>query len=179
MQRTIVLNALGGPGSGKSTLAFGLMSLLKSRGEKAEFVSEHAKELTYRRDWAALANQDAVTREQDRRIRELIGLVDFVVTDTAIPMGIVYADPTEFGDWFRSRCWQLHDSYTSFTVFVRRMKSYQTYGRKETEEEARRKDQEILDLFGPERIHYTVDGTEGAAEEVYAALMKFRDEIYA
>ncbi len=173
MLRTIVVNALGGPGSGKSTLAYGLIALLKARGHRAELVQEFAKELTYRRDWVTLANQDIVTREQDRRIRDLIGHVDVVVQDSALPLGIIYAQG-EFAEaeWFKRRVWELYEGYNNYTIFVTRRKKFQQYGRKQTEQESLALDQKILDLFGPERIDLIVNGDETAVETAYEALMK-------
>lgn len=168
--RTKVLNLIAGPASGKSTLAYGLMSLLKSRGHKAEFVPEYAKELTYRRDWAGLANQDAVTTEQDRRLRALLGQVDWIVHDTALPLGLVYAPAPYDEEWFERRVWDLYDGYDNYTVFVNRVKPYQDYGRRQTEEESRALDIKIKNLFGPERINLTVDGKEGSEEAVYRAI---------
>lgn len=172
MSRTIVINMLGGPGSGKSTLSYGLMSLLKSRGHKAEYVPEHAKEITYRRDWVALANQNAVTTEQDRRLRDLLGQVDWIIHDTALPLALMYASGDFAESWFADRVWQMFDGYDNFNIFVKRVKPYETYGRKQTEVEARALDTKILNLFGPDRIHFEVDGKEGNEELTYQALMR-------
>lgn len=170
--KTVVVNAIGGPGSGKSTLSFGLVAALKARGHRAECVLEYAKELTYRRDWETLKRQDVVTTEQDRRIRDLIGHVDFVIMDTSLPLGIIYAPEPYQEDWFARRAWELFDGYNNFTIFVRRVKAYQTYGRSQTEGEAQEIDKRILKLFDG-RIDLTVDGAEGSVEQAYESLMKF------
>lgn len=172
MSRTICVNLVSGPGAGKSTLAYGLMSLLKSRGHKAEYVPEYAKEITYRHDWIALANQNAVTTEQDRRLRDLLGQVDWIVHDTALPLGLMYA-PGDFAEpWFAERVWQMYNGYDNYTIFVKRIKKYETYGRRQTESEAKALDQKIFDLFGPDRINLIVEGREGNEEEAYQALMR-------
>lgn len=174
---TIVINFLGGPGSGKSTAAYGLIALLKARQQNAELVQEFAKELTFRRDWASLANQDIVTREQDRRIRDLIGLVDFVVQDSALPLGICYAQG-EFAEaeWFKRRVWELYDGYNNFTIFVRRKKVFEQSGRSQNEQQSRALDTKIFDLFGAARIDLIVDGDDKAPETAYGALMNFTGE---
>lgn len=172
MSKTIVVNMLGGPGSGKSTLSYGLMALLKSRGHKAEYVPEYAKEITYRRDWAALSNQNAVTSEQDRRLRDVLGQVDWIIHDTALPLGLMYAPEPYDQVWFADRVWQMFDGYSNFNIFVNRVKPYETYGRKQNEEEAKALDGRIRDLFGPDRIHFCVDGAEGNEELAYNRLMQ-------
>lgn len=170
--RTLVVNLIAGPGAGKSTLAYGLMSLLKSRGHKAEYVPEYAKEITYRRDWTLLANQNAVTTEQDSRLRALLGQVDWIVHDTALPLGLMYAEPPFNEKWFERRVWDLYEGYRNFTIFVKRVKPYQSYGRKQSEEESNVLDKRIYDLFGPDRIDLTVEGKEGAEHGAYQALME-------
>lgn len=171
MIRTIVVNMIGGPGSGKSTLAYGLMSLLKARGHKAEFVPEYAKEITYRRDWALLSNQNAVTTEQDHRLRVLLGQVDWIIHDTALPLGLIYA-PAPFNEpWFERRVWDLYEGYRNFTIFVNRVKPYETYGRSQSEDEARLIDARIKNLFGIDRINLTLDGKEGNEETAFQTLM--------
>jgi hypothetical protein len=168
---TVIINALGGPCSGKSTLSYGLMSLLKSRGHRAEYVPEYAKELVYRRDFTKLANQFEVTREQDRRLRDLLGQVDWIVHDTALPLGIIYAKPPFDEEWNVRRTWELYDGYENFTIFVKRVKAYEAYGRNQTEAEAVALDDQIKNLFGPSRINLTLEGKEGNEEEAYKALM--------
>lgn len=170
--RTLVINLISGPGAGKSTLAYGLMSLLKSRGHKAEYVPEYAKEITYRRDWTLLANQNAVTTEQDSRLRALLGQVDYIVHDTALPLGLMYAQTPFDEPWFERRVWDLYEGYRNFTIFVKRVKAYQAYGRKQTEEESRVLDQRIFELFGPDRIDLVLEGREGIEHQAYDELMK-------
>lgn len=169
---TIIVNTAGGPGSGKSTLSYGLIAMLKARGHKAELVPEYAKELTYRRDWKAIENQFEVTREQDRRLRDLLGQVDWVIHESALPLGILYAQSPFDEDWFIRRTWEMYEGYRNFTIFVKRVKAYQEYGRSQTENEAKALDKKIFDLFGPQRIDLIVEGSEGSVETAYEALMK-------
>jgi hypothetical protein len=170
MLRTVVVNALAGPGAGKSTLSYGLIAKLKAEGHRAELVTEYAKDLTWRRDFVALANQFEVTREQDRRLRDLVGQVDFIVHDTALPFGTIYAKAPYDEPWHVRRCWELFDSYRNFNVFVTRKKAYQTAGRNQTEAEAVELDKRIRALFDG-RIDIEVEGKSDAVDQVYDALM--------
>jgi len=147
---------------------------MKANKLKAELVTEFAKELVYRRDYATLANQFEVTREQDRRLRDLLGQVDFVVHDSAIPLGIIYATGPYAEDWNVRRTWEMFDGYNNFNVFVRRKKRYEAYGRTQTEEEARALDVKILDLFGQDRLHLVVDGDEDAVQKVFEAVTSLK-----
>ena len=154
-------------------MSYGLMSLMKARGHKVEFVAEYAKELTYRRDFKTLDNQFDVMREQDRRLRDLIGHVDFIVHDSALPLGLLYAKSPFNQKWFEDWTWELYESYRNFTIFVERAKAYETYGRKETEAQALEIDRRTIKIFGPERINLTLPGREGNDREAYTALMDF------
>jgi hypothetical protein len=169
---TLIVNTVGGPGSGKSTLSYGLIAKLKAEGVLAELVTEYAKDLTWRRDFAALGNQFEVTREQDRRLRDLLGQVDIIVHDTAIPLGLIYCPEIYREPWFEKRVWALYESYNNFTVFVKRKKKFQQTGRNQTEAEAKAIDHKILDLFGPALIDLSVDGNTDAVDIVYHAIMR-------
>lgn len=173
---TIIANFVGGPGSGKSTLAYEVIAKMKARGHRAELVQEYAKELVYRRDFHVIADQGLVTREQDRRLRDLLGHVDFVVHDSALLLGRIYATGDFEGEWFSRRVEALYNGYTNFNVFVNRVKKFQQYGRMQNEEQSRALDTKIKSLFGPDRINLTVDGCEGSGEIVYAAIMKFAEQ---
>lgn len=176
MQKTIILNTISGPGAGKSTLSHGLMAWLKSHDHKAEYVPEYAKELSFQRDWITLADQGLVTKEQDRRLRNLLGLVNFVVHDSALPLGRIYAQGDYASEWFERRCWELFDGYENFNVYVTRKKKYQQYGRNQTEEEARALDGRIRKFFEG-RIHLEVPGEEGSVAIVIEALLRHAEQV--
>lgn len=59
-----VVNIFAGPGAGKSTLAAYFYYKMKMAGVKVELVTEYAKDLTWRKDWETLGNQNLVFNEQ-------------------------------------------------------------------------------------------------------------------
>lgn len=168
---TVVVNLIAGPGAGKSTYSAGLFGILKMDGLKAELVQEFAKDKTYERDWNALANQFYCSAQQDKRLRRLLGQVDWVVNDSALPLGLAYARPPFDAAWFTAAIWNLFDTYTNFNVFVERVKPYQTYGRTQTEDEARDLDVRLRDLFAG-RIDLVVPGDDSAPHVIYEALKR-------
>lgn len=169
--QTLVVNTFGGPSSGKSTLAYGLMAKLKCEGHNAELVVEYAKELTYRRDFDALKNQFEVVREQDRRLRDLVGQVDIIVNDSPLLLGICYAIPPYDQPWNVQRTWELFNSYNNFNIFVRRVNPYQTSGRKESEDRSKEIDAQIAALFDSE-MDLRLDADESAVDRAYQAVLK-------
>jgi len=143
---------------------------MKAEDERCELVQEYAKELVYEQNWSALANQWLVTGEQDRRLRRLVGQVDYVIHDSPLPLGLVYAQaPFDGAPWFEQAVWGMFDTYRNFNIYVRRAKAYQAYGRVESEEEAHEKDERLLRLFEG-RIDLVVDGDRDAHRVIYEAI---------
>ncbi|WP_269929954.1 AAA family ATPase [Aminobacter sp. HY435] len=156
-----VVNLYAGPGAGKSTLAAGLFNLLKNLGYRVELVTEFAKDTTYERNFGLLQNQLAILAEQDRRLRRLEGQVDWVITDSPLPLGIVYMTP-EYEEWLVPAVWGAFRRYQNFHVLISRGdRAYQTYGRSQTLAEAMTLDTQIGHLFDQAR-----DGEEDFAMEV-------------
>lgn len=132
-----VINIYGGPGSGKSTTAAGLFNLMKGMEYRVELVTEFAKDLTYRKDDSTLHNQLAILGEQDRRIRSLVGQVDWVITDSPLPLGLAYMSE-EYSAWLPQAIWAAFGRYQNYHVLVERPddRPYAHYGRSQTEGEA-------------------------------------------
>lgn len=141
-----VVNLWAGPGAGKSTTAAGLFYLFKSEGIRCELVTEYAKDLVYeRRD---MTDQLAILAQQNKRLRRLQGHVDWVITDSPIPLGLIYVEPGSSWDqpWFREAVEAVYHQYDNVNVILGRVKAYQRYGRNQQEHEARALDEKIAAL---------------------------------
>lgn len=114
---------------------------MKLMGLKAELVTEFAKELVYSENHTDLNNQLLILAEQDRRMRRLVGEVDYIITDSPLLLTTVYnREGTYEGEWFTEAARALHRSYVNANFFILREKPYQQYGRSQTEDEAREYD---------------------------------------
>jgi hypothetical protein len=164
-----VINLWGGPGAGKSTTRAGLFYAMKMKQLKVEEAVEFAKELSYEKNYVTLQDQWKVTGEQHRRINILRDQVDYAITDSPLPLGILYADGRYDADWYRDAVWGLFDSFDNINVYVERVKRYQPFGRNQTEDEARIKDRELRRLVG-ERIDLYVPGDELAVGRILTFL---------
>lgn len=167
---TLIINLAGGPGSGKSTTTAGLFHYMKLRDVRCELVTEYAKDKTYESAWQPLANQWLITGKQDQRLRRLQDQVDIIVTDSPLPTGLLYAKDPFDQPWFDDAVWRLFDSYRNFTVMLNRVKKFQTYGRTQSEDEARQLDKTLRTLLDG-RIDLEVDGDEAAPEYIFRALV--------
>jgi hypothetical protein len=135
---------------------------MKCQGYKVELVTEFAKELVYERQYETLNNQFAVSRTQAHRQHRLNGKVDVMITDSPLLLGLHYAGPsctTELRDFI----WNEWRRYDNENYFIGRVKPYQPYGRRQSEDSARHVDTQLLDMCGRHRVplnHF--DGNDSA-----------------
>lgn len=140
-----VINFFAGPGAGTSTMAAGVFHRMKSAGMSVELVTEYAKELVWRGDYKTLENQALVTQEQFTRVACLRGKVDYVVTDSPILLGKIYAPPAQ--ECVGDNAIKLFKLFDNVNFFVTRVKPYVPVGRRESEESARFVDAQLYHLL--------------------------------
>ena len=151
-----VINLYGGPGTGKSTLATRLFSDMKLQGFKVEYVPEFAKDLTYAGRFKCLTNQLYITANQYYRMK-IITDVDYLIADSPILLGKIYADIYNVkSDHYSGLVEELYNEFINFDFFIQRYKEYQTYGRNQTEEEAKAIDGLVLEELS-NKNYYTID----------------------
>lgn len=92
-----MIQIFGGPGAGKSVLAAELfVAMKKSSIGTVELIQEYAKELVWQERYHELKNQSIVTAGQIAKTMPLNGKVDYLITDSPLLLGLVYArDPKE------------------------------------------------------------------------------------
>lgn len=151
-----VINLFGGPGTGKSTTAADLFALMKWKNINVELVNEYAKEVTWAERFATLEDQLYIMAKQNHKLWRLNGKVDWVVTDSPLILSLVYAKPDYLPKYYRVFGQELYDSYDNINIFLQREKPYHKIGRNQTEEEAKEKDREILQLLKECNYNYTV-----------------------
>ncbi len=152
------INLFGGPGTGKSTTAAGTFSGMKAGGYKVELIQEFAKELVYAENWTTLSDQFLVTATQHHRSFLLKGKVDYVIHDSPILLGVVYADFEPItGAYYEQFVVSLFKGFNSINIFLERdlvAHPYQTYGRSQSVDKAIEKDREILALLEKHSIDF-------------------------
>ncbi len=162
----IVINLWGAPSSGKSTGASYIFSQLKMRGYNVELVTEFAKDLTWDENQAALNNQFYVSGCQSYRLSRLKNKVDFVITDSPLPIGIIYLNslaPRHLEDTI----WEDFNSYNNINFYIKRVKPYSKIGRNQTAEESDKIAYNILDLLNHSHINYTkVNGNKSGYDYI-------------
>lgn len=163
-----VINLWGGPGVGKSTTRAGLFFLMRCKGLNVEEVTEYAKDLTYDKDRLRLADNWGILKEQARRVNRLAHAgVDYVVTDSPLPLVLLYAAPQDF-DLLGYRAWSLYDDHENINFRIRRRAPYSPIGRTQTEAESLALCRK-LDKLQPKGT-MVVDGDYMAPETIYRCL---------
>lgn len=153
MKKTLVVNLFAGPGTGKSTTMAGVFSELKWNGINAEIAPEYAKELVWEDRGKTLSDQIYVFGKQNHQISRLQGEVDVVITDSPIVLSLIYK-PTDMTESFEKFAVDVFKQQNSLNIFLKRFKKYEPKGRLQTEEEAKKKDDEIKKLLDDQEIQY-------------------------
>ncbi len=135
-----VISLWAGPGAGKSTAAAGLFARMKRLRFHCELVTEYAKDLTYEKNFSALRYQMKVLGEQSYRIARLAGQTEYVITDSPIPLSLIYCKPEEREvlEPIVRHLWEQNDN---IPLILRRTDApFVAYGRNENLEQAQNLD---------------------------------------
>lgn len=163
-----VINLFGGPGTGKSTTAADLFALMKWKNINVELVNEYAKEVTWAERYQILEDQLYIMAKQNHKLWRLKGKVDWVITDSPLILSLVYAKHDYFPAYYRAFGHELYNHYDNINIFLQRQKPYHKIGRNQTEEEAREKDSEILELLYKYNYPYhTIPANQDAKLEIF------------
>ena len=143
----LVVNLFGGPGCGKSTTAAWLFSELKQRQISCEYVTEFAKDLTWERNLDALSCQEYVFGNQSYRMSRVKDKVDVLITDSPLPLSIIYNHGRLMEPEFSRLVWQVYNKYDNINFYLTRPSIYDETGRNESKEEALVIDSNLLSVL--------------------------------
>lgn len=148
MNKPIIINLWGAPGTGKSTGAAYIFAKIKMLGVNAELVTEYAKDKVWENNSVALENQLYISAKQAFRISRCADKVDVIITDSPLPLGIIYNQhPEVLGDCYNEVLLKLYNNYNNLNYYITRAKPYNPVGRLQTEEESKELEDKILKLL--------------------------------
>ena len=167
MKKPIVINLFGPPGSGKSTGAAQVFAALKKSGVNAELVTEFAKDKTWEHNATALGCQEYVFGKQSYRLTRCRDAVDIIVTDSPLPLSIIYNNNPVLNDKFNEVVLSVFDTYHNFNYYINRVKPYNPKGRNQTEDESDALGESIKNLLVMSGIEYkTDDGNDAGYQSI-------------
>lgn len=158
MIETKYINIFGGPGIGKSTTAAIVFTELKKRSVNVELVTEVAKDFVWEDRMKTLMIQPYVTVKQFRNLVRVKGQVEYVVTDAPVMLGILYANkyakdlPSSYVTFVADL--HRHVLQPSINIMLERTHKYDANGRYQTEDEAKKLDQEIENILSAFGVSY-------------------------
>jgi hypothetical protein len=169
-----VINLFGGPGCGKSTAASGLFYEMKKLQLNVELVQEYAKDVTWEQRYNLLDDQIYIFAKQQRRIARLVDSgIEWVITDSPIPLGLVYMKPNSLSENFPKLVMEVFNQYKNYNFFLQRYYPYNPIGRNQKDlEEAEMYDRKILTLLDACKIpNSTINGGEIAVEQIMKSVV--------
>ena len=131
---TKIINLYGAPGSGKSTIASGLFYHMKRAGLNVEIAPEYVKPKLFEENTYVFKDQLYCFAKQHKKLRELNGKVDFIITDSPLLMSLIY-NSTEV-PLFNELVLQYYNQYDNMNFLLKRNHVYHTEGRMQTEQES-------------------------------------------
>lgn len=157
---TKVINFFAGPGAGKSTVAAGVFAAMKRKNINCEYVPEYAKELAWKGDMNGIVDQFHVFGEQHFRQSSMVGKVDYLVCDSPLILGVLYA-PKHYPNCFNESVWWAFNQFDNVNFFVNRRTSFNPAGRIHTLEQSLEKDKQIRMLLQFGMLTYHETSTDG------------------
>ena len=176
----IVVNLFGVPGAGKSTGAAYIFYRLKTSGINAELVTEFAKDKVWEQSREVFNNQAYIFGEQSFRLGRCADKVDVIVTDSPLPLSIIYNEDRRLTENFNAMVIDVFNSYDNLNYFLTRTKPYNPVGRKQTEEESNALSNPICKMLEKYNISYeTLNGdVEGYEKIVCDIISKLKGNTY-
>lgn len=153
------INFYAGPGAGKSATAMGVSRELKKLGYNVEYISEYIKNWAYEGRKPKSFQQLYIFSKQLNREDVLFPHVDHVITDSPLLMNTAYAKRYEFEGWplLVEMALLYEKKFPGLHVFLDRSDiPYQTEGRYEDLEAARKMDHTIQNVLEEYQINYKV-----------------------
>jgi hypothetical protein len=165
MIKTIVINVFGGPGSGKSTITAQFFSELKWAGINCEMALEFATDKVWEGSEHVLENQPYIFGKQLHRMYRLNGKVNVIITDSPLPLSIVY-DSTN-NENFANFVIDKFEEFENKNYYIKRHKNYKTEGRLQNFEKAKELDNQIYNILVKYNIMFKeVEGNREIAKEI-------------
>jgi len=163
---TKVINLIGAPSSGKSTVAAGLFYTLKKMGYNVEYSSEWVKTKVYEQAPYPFHDQLYTFAKQNKQLRQLVGKVDYIVTDSPLLVSLVYN--SEEPELFNKLVLEYFNQYDNVVFYLDRTHKFQQEGRIHNEDEADEVGKKMKAVLDDNNIQYIETPSEHALDVVLA-----------
>ena len=162
--KTIVVSLFGAPGAGKSTLTAYVFAKLKMLGVNCEMVTEFAKDKVWEESYKTLENQIYVFAKQLHRMWRLKDKVQFIITDSPLPLSIIY--DRDKNEDLKNLIITTFNSFDNINIVINRSTVYNQNGRYQNEEQANELDNQIRELLFSYCIPFQTEDINDVVETI-------------
>lgn len=180
MEKTLVINLIGGQGTGKSSMMGDLFAWLKWHNIDCEMCTEFAKELVWENRTDTFKDELYIFAKQNHRLFRCNEKVEVIVTDRPLIMSIVYneyygnKENKEWNKAYEDLVLTTFNKYNNYNILLNRVKPFNENGRNETEEEAKKFDKLFENSLYKHSIPYRVyDACEDSVELIGQDILKY------
>ena len=174
---TLVISFVGASGTGKSTAALGTAYELKKKGCSVEYVDEVAKNLLYNGLLERyILNQTYLIAEQYKKIYDLLGRVDYIISDAGLQISALHASQESA---IENLAWYLTKKINQVTILIERdteKVKFEQDNRLEDEEESKKFGEKLEEYLKIHKANYIkVKGAEAAVEKALEIIEKIKE----
>ncbi len=172
MKKTKIINLAAAPGAGKTTTAHGLVYKMLQSGLNVELVSEWVKGAVWSERHKVFEDQLYITAKQNNAVNPVNSKVDFIVVDSPLFLGGIYA-PQDYFPSYNKLLLEVFNSYNNQVFYLDRVRPYVQAGRIHSEEESDQIGLKILDYMKENNINYTrLDADDKAVKTIFDLVAK-------
>ena len=176
-KKSICIAIMGSSGAGKSTVAHGIMYQFKRIPLSVEMASEFTKDEVYENHLQEIVNDQLyIMGEQNRRVARCIGKVDYIITDSPLPICSVHTD----SKLLQEVAFSTFEQTENFIIFIKKPKDvkFETEGRLEDESTSKKISDTLEEslLARGYKLNYAKNADEALILALKFALRKEEDE---
>ncbi len=176
-KETFMISFIGSSGAGKSTAGLGAAYNLKLLGKSVEYVPEFAKRLVYDGTLEKnIPNQSYIAAEQFKMIYDLLGQVDYIVTDAGLEITALHS--SRENEIIEKMVWYLRNRVKNqITIFIEMDEEkvkFENRGRIESQKESQRFSILLEEYLKKNNLKYIkVKGSVAAVEAAINAVEEY------
>lgn len=165
-KKTTIISFYAGPGAGKSTSSAALFAIMKQKEMSVELVREYVKDWVWEGRGIGTYEQVYFLAKQMRRESNLLGKVDFIITDSPVWLTPFYAEKYTTKCIYKG-CEAMAKAYyqqvvdnghSHINLWQTRTKAYKQAGRRESEEQAVEMDTAMRNFFKSRGLNFIEQG---------------------
>lgn len=124
------------------------------RGISTEYVTEFAKDKVWEQNEEVFKHQTYILGKQHFKLARVVGKVDVIITDSPILISSIYNKSDILGEEFNKVVLNVFNNYNNFNILLHRNHLYEDNGRNETEDEAKKVREKLIDKLVEYDIRY-------------------------